>query len=168
MKPKSIREKGKKAEKELCRRIERAGLGGSCRTPGSGSGKKKGDVFNNLPFMIEVKNEKQTNFLSNIDQAKRQAEQGNFDPNKWGLVTVDPRGVQDQERMTMYFTCELDEALELMTKSAAPKIKAPDKELKWLLETLRTSLQYLIRNSGDKYYYGRLKKVANEIIKMIK
>lgn len=168
MKPKAIRDKGKRAEQEVCRRIELVGLGGSCRTPGSGSGKKKGDVFNNLLFMIEVKNEKQTNFLPNIDQAKRQAEMGNFDPNKWCLVTVDPRGVQYPERMTMYATVELDELLVLLKRSAEPKIKEPDRELKYLLESIKEAIRRLDNNPDDKWERKKLKEKCNKIIKIIK
>jgi hypothetical protein len=167
MKPKSIKEKGKRAEKELCRRIERAGLGGSCRTPGSGSGQKKGDVFNNLPFLFEVKNERHTNFLPNIDQAKRQAEQGNFGPNKWALITVDPRGVQEQERMTMYATIELDELLELLKRNQEPKVKEPDRELKWRLESLETMLMSLSKDTCNKFYLQRIRKLSKEIRKII-
>lgn len=138
MNPKSRIEKGKRAENEVCRRIERVGLGESRRTSGSGNGNRdKGDIFANLPFMFEVKNEKTTNFLPNIDQSKRQSEQGNFDQNKWCLITVDPRGVQEPERMTMYATIELDEFLELLKRNQEPKVKAPDRSLKWKLEKLR-------------------------------
>jgi hypothetical protein len=165
MKAKSAIEKGKRAEKCACERIERAGLGESCRTPGSGSGKKKGDLFNNLPFMFEVKNWDNLHIQEWVRQAKRQAEQGNFDSNKWAVVMVNPDGAQDIERMELWFLCEFDEALELMKRSAEPKVKQPDKELKWRLELLSEYLKHLEKE--PKYYYSKVKKICNEIIKRI-
>lgn len=146
MKPNSIREKGKRAEKTVCERIERMGLGASCRTPGSGSGKKKGDIFNNLPFLLEVKNHKTIHLQEWVKQAKDQAEKGHFDPNKWGLIVVNPEGVQDNLRMELWFVCELDEALELMKKNQEPKIKEPDRSLKYKLERLRQLSKEIIND----------------------
>lgn len=137
MKPNSVREKGKRAERTVCERIERIGLGKSCRTPGSGSGNKKGDIFNNLPFLLEVKNHKVIHIQDWVKQAKEQARIGNSDPNKWGLIIVNPDGVQDSERMDLWFVCELDEALELMKRNQEPKVKEPDRNLKYKLERLR-------------------------------
>ncbi len=167
MQPKSAIKKGKKAEDEVARRIILAGLGRARREIGSGNGKRKSDIDCNLSFLIEVKNEKQTNFLPNIDQAKRQAEQGNFDSNKWCLITVDPRGVQEPERMTMYATIELGELLELLKRNQEPKVKQPDKELKWQLELLSEYLKHLEKEQETKYYYSKVKKICNEIIKRI-
>jgi hypothetical protein len=165
---KAIRDKGKRAEKEAARRIARAGLGKATRTPGSGNGKIKDDVFCNLPFGIEVKNERQTNFLPNIDQAKEQARIGNIDPNKWCLVTIDPRGVQDPERMTMYATVEYDEFLNLLKKFSEPKIKEPDRELKYKLESLKESCRRLENTPEDKWEIKSLKRKCSEVIKLLK
>ena len=49
---KSIQQKGKRAEKEVANRIERAGLGKARREAGSGNGKNKADIFANIPFLI--------------------------------------------------------------------------------------------------------------------
>ena len=57
MKPKSKIQKGRRFENFINKEIEAEGLGKSIRTPGSGSGKLKGDVFNNLDFMLECKNQ---------------------------------------------------------------------------------------------------------------
>jgi Holliday junction resolvase len=167
MKPKSIIEKGKRGEKEVARRIERMGLGQARRESGSGNGLKKGDIFANIPFLMEVKNEKTTNFLPNIDQAKEQARIGHKDQNKWCLVTIDPRGVQDPERMTIYATVELDELLELLKRNQEPKVKEPDKLLKYQLGQLAEILRRLENDPLNKYEYGRAKKLSKVIIKTI-
>jgi hypothetical protein len=165
MKPNSIRAKGKRGENVVCERIIRAGLGEARREAGSGNGRRKGDIFSSIPFLIEHKNQKTIKFGDWVSQAKEQARKGHFEPNKWCLTIQDPNTPQNNPEI--YAVIEFDEFLELIKGGACPKVKDPDKKLKWLLETLRTTLQYLIRNQGDKYYYGRLKKVANEIIKII-
>jgi hypothetical protein len=137
MNPKSALNKGKRAEKEVCRRIERMGLGSARREAGSGNGLKKGDIFANLPFLIEVKNQKTIHFGEWVAQAKKQASDGQIEANKWCLVVIDPAEVQDPERMEIYATIELDEFLSLLKRNQEPKIKEPDRSMKWKLEKLR-------------------------------
>ena len=167
MKSKSKLEKGKRAEKEVARRIERAGLGKARREAGSGSGKNKADIACNLPFLLEVKNQKTIMFQNWIKQAKEQARIGNADPNKWGLVIVDPAGVQDPERMEMYITIEFDEFLGLLKRSASPKVKEPDKELARLMERAKEFCRKLEKDETDKYSYMRFKLLATEIMKIL-
>jgi len=170
MKPKSAQQKGKRAENEVNRRIERAGLGKSVRTPGSGSGKMKGDVFNSLPFTIEVKNQKTIKLMEWIKQSKEQARIGSYDPNKWALVIVDPQGVQDPERMEIFAVTELDEWLELLKKYSEPKIKEPDRELKYLLESVKISIDRVIKDPNElnnKYFAKRISDTAKKIIKRL-
>ena len=69
--------------------IEDAGLGRAVRTPGSGSGKIKGDAFSNLPFTIEVKNQAKLQWWDSIRQAKDQAHKGNFEKKKRPLRLFD-------------------------------------------------------------------------------
>jgi len=145
MKPKTAIEKGKRAEKEVARRIERAGLGKARREAGSGNGKNKADIFANIPFLIEVKNQKTIKFQEWIKQAKEQARIGNSDPNKWCLVIIDPSGVQSPERMEIYATIEFDEFLSLLKKNSEPKIKAHDRELRYKLEALKTICGQVIK-----------------------
>jgi len=145
MKPKTAIEKGKRAEKEVARRIEVAGLGKARREAGSGNGKMKADIFANIPFLIEVKNQKTIKFQEWIKQAKEQARIGNSDPNKWCLVIIDPSGVQSPERMEIYATIEFDEFLSLLKKNSEPKIKAHDRELRYKLEALKTICGQVIK-----------------------
>ncbi len=138
MKAKSAIAKGKRAENEVCLRIERAGLGEARRSAGSGNGNRdKGDIVANIPFLLEVKNQSTIKYGEWIKQAKEQARIGNSDPNKWGLIIVNPDGVQEGERMEITITIELDEFLELLKRNQEPKLKAPDRSLKYDLERLR-------------------------------
>lgn len=163
--PRSCQAKGKRAENEVCRRIERAGLGNSVRTPGSGSGKKKGDIFNNLDFLIEVKNQKSVHFGDWVAQAKKQASEGNIEPNKWCLAIIDPNGIQENERMDIYAVIEFDEFLDLYKRGAGPKVKEPDRALKLKLELLKEYCRRLETNPTDMYYFKRFKLLAGQIIK---
>jgi|GEM_PF-1650328 len=164
---KSIQQKGKRAEKEVANRIERAGLGKARREAGSGNGKNKADIFANIPFLIEVKNQKTIKFQEWIKQAKEQAKIGNSDPNKWCLVIIDPSGVQSPERMEIYATIELDEFLGLLKRSANPRVKEPDKEMARLMERAREFCRRLEKDETDVYSYKRFKMLATEIMKKL-
>jgi len=167
MKPKTAIEKGKRAEKEVCRRIELSGLGKARREAGSGNGKNKGDIFANLDFLIEVKNQKTIKYQEWIKQSKEQARIGNYDSNKWALVIIDPSGIQDPERMDIYVTIELDEWLHLLKKNQEPRSKAPDKDLARLLDRAKEFCRKLERDETDTYYYKRFKLLATQIMKQI-
>ena len=167
MKPKTAIEKGKRAEKEVARRIEVAGLGKARREAGSGSGKNKADIACNLPFLLEVKNQKTIKFQEWIKQAKEQARIGNSDPNKWCLVIIDPSGVQSPERMEIYATIEFDEFLGLLKRSANPRVKEPDKEMARLMERAREFCRRLEKDETDVYSYKRFKMLATEIMKKL-
>ncbi len=140
---KSAKNKGKRLEKFVSEQIEEEGLGKATRTPGSGSGQKKGDIFSGLDFMIECKNEAQTNFLPNVDQAKRDCEKGNYYKEKWCLITRDPR-YPEFERL--YATIDMWELFRLLKKNKEPIIKEPDKTAKWHLINLKNSINQVLKD----------------------
>jgi hypothetical protein len=142
MKPKSIIEKGKRFEKYLAGEIEEAGLGNARREIGSGSGRKKGDIFANIPFLIEAKNQKKIQILNWIDQAKLQAKQGNWSREKWCLVFNDFRKGEFQE---VYAVIDFWEFLTLLKKNSAPKIQSPDREAQWATERLVEAAKRVIK-----------------------
>lgn len=167
-KPRTRIEKGKRAEKEVARRIEVAGLGKARREAGSGNGKMKADISCNLPFLIEVKNQKTIKYQEWIKQAREQARIGNYDSNKWALVIVDPSGIQVPERMDIYVTIELDEWLHLLKKNQEPRTKEPDRELKYLLESAKEMCHRIERDETDIFLIKRLKLISLKIIKALK
>ena len=116
MRPKSAQQKGKRLEKYVSQLIEEIGLGSATRTPGSGSGYKKGDIFANIPFVLECKNEKQWRW-ENIDQAQRETQEGNYFKDKWALIVRDPR-YPEFERV--YAVIDLGQFLELLKKNSEP------------------------------------------------
>lgn len=135
MLPQSSIAKGKRGEKLVCERIEAAGLGAATRTPGSGNGLKKGDIFSGLPFLIEVKNRKEYQWWKYVDEVKDDARKGNWDPDKWAIVVYDPRTAQDNPNL--YVLIDFQEFLSLLKRNEEPKVKEPDRSLKWALQKLR-------------------------------
>lgn len=148
MQPTSAQNKGKRFAKFCDHQIEEMGLGRTCPTPGSGSGKLKGDSFNNLPFLLEYKNEKGVPkfWLKNVDQAMRQAEIGNWSRSKWALITRDPRL---PEFKGVYATIDFWEFLTLLKRNQEPKVKAPDREMKWKVQTLVNAAKRVIKELED-------------------
>ena len=143
MKAKSRQNKGKRFEKFICQEIEAEGLGKATRTPGSGSGKLKSDIFSSLNWSIEAKHQKTIHILDWIDQAKREAKQGNYDSDKWLLVFNDPKA--KPEFSQVYAVLDFWELLKLLKKNSEPRIKAPDRELKWRLENLKNAINKVIK-----------------------
>lgn len=144
MEPKSAKNKGRRFENFVNHEIELAGLGKAIRTPGSGSGKIKGDSFNSLDFLIEAKNEKVIKWNKNIDQAKRQAEQGNYDPDKWALIVRDSR--TPEASPDVYTVIDFWQFLELCKRAKEPKIKNPDRETIWKLERLIQAAKAVLKD----------------------
>ena len=144
MTPKSALEKGKRFEKFIAEQIEEMGLGKAGREIGSGSGKAKGDIRSNLPFLIEAKNEKRANWWENITQAKRQALQGNYDSDKWLLVVRDPR--TPEANPAVYAVLDFWELLKLLKKDREPMVKEPDRNMKWKLQRLVQTAKEIIKD----------------------
>ncbi len=147
MKSKSIIEKGKRFEKFIAEAIKEAGLGDARREIGSGSGKKKGDIFCNLPFMIEAKNWNSTSIQTWIDQAKEQAKKGNFNPEKWALVYRDPRS--PEANPTIYTVIDFYQFLDLLKRYSEPRIKAPDQDMRWKIQRLVDAGKAVIKELTD-------------------
>lgn len=143
MKPKSAHNKGKRFENYVAKEIEAEGLGMARREIGSGSGTRKGDIFSSLPFLLECKNQKHLNWWQSITQAQKQAQEGNWDRNKWCLIVRDPRTSEDNSEC--YAIIDMWEFLKLLKKDSEPLIKEPDKDLKWRLVNLKQQCQQVIK-----------------------
>jgi len=138
---------GKIFEKWCNEQIEEAGLGRAIRTPGSGSGKIKGDSFNSLDFMFEFKSQRAPSYKGNIKQAKEQAIKGNSYKDKWVLVQRDPETPQDNPQA--FAILDYHEFLKLLKKDKEPMVKEPDREFKWRLKSAVTALKALEKYLPD-------------------
>jgi hypothetical protein len=142
MNPKSAQQKGKRLENYVCEALEEMGLGKAVRTPGSGSGKIKGDTFSAIDFTIECKNQKQFHW-QDIDQAKEEAQKGNYYKDKWVLVMRDPR---KPEFEAVYAVMDLGQFLELLKKNKEPIVKEPDRQTNWDIKNLIQSAKRVIKD----------------------
>ena len=140
MKPKTSHQIGKKFANWCNDTIEEMGLGKAVLTPGSGSGTRyKGDSFNLLNFLLEYKSERNPQWKGNIAQAKRQAEIGNYDSDKWALIQRDPNS--PQENPQAFAIIEYVEFLKLLKRNKEPLIKEPDREAKFWLGRLKDTIK---------------------------
>lgn len=143
MNPKSAREKGKRLEKFIIQQLEETGVDDmASRTPGSGSGKRKGDIWTKIGWTIEAKHEKHPQWWKNIDQAKEQAKRSNFNMDNWVLILNDPRQAEFQ---SVYAVIDFWKLLELIKLSQNPISKEPDREMKYNLEKLKSICNALLK-----------------------
>ena len=144
MKPKSKIQKGRRFEDFVNQQIEAEGLGKATRTPGSGSGNRfKGDSFNSLDFLLEIKNQKKIKIQEWIRQAKEQARIGNYNPDKWALILKEPKSSEASPEC--YAVIDMWQFFRLLKKNQAPRIKSPDKTLRWKLEKLKQTINEVLR-----------------------
>lgn len=143
LKEKTVQELGKDFEKYIAGELEAEGLGKASPEVGSGSGKKKGDIAANLPFLLEVKNQKTIKIQEWVRQAKEQARIGNYDQDKWAVVYRDPQSPTD--RPEAYVVIDFYQFTELLKKDAEPRVKAPDRQLKYDLQNLKSLAQRVMK-----------------------
>jgi len=143
MKSTSKIQKGRRFENYIAEQIEEMGLGKATREIGSGSGKRKGDIFSNLDFLLEAKNQKHLSWWASIDQSKKQAEQGNYARDKWALIIRDPRKGEFQD---CYVVMDMWEWLSLLRKNKEPKIKQVDREMGWKIKKLIQSAKQVLKD----------------------
>ena len=143
MKPAQRRKKGQRFERIVAKEIEAEGLGKAGREAMSGGGYRKGDIACNLDFMLECKNQKAIHFLNWVDQSKEQARIGNWNSDKWALISMDPRTSETNPQI--YATIDFWQFLRLLKKNSEPLIKEPDKEMRWDLERLKIHCQKIIK-----------------------
>ncbi|HZS45820.1 MAG TPA: hypothetical protein VFC63_12005 [Blastocatellia bacterium] len=144
MTPKASIEKGKRLEKWFCQQLEAYGIDANARREiGSGSGKKKGDIYSSLDFLVEAKNEATPHFTQNIDQAKAQAKIGFHNPDKWLLIQRDPR---TKEFDDVYAVLDIHQFLTLYKKAMEPKIANPDTTVAYKLRRLIQSAKDVLKD----------------------
>ena len=144
MKPVSRKQKGSRFERFIAKEITEAGLGQAHRELMSGGGWRKGDIASSLPFQIEAKHQKTIHALNWIDQAKQEAQQGNYDSDKWLMVFNDPRA--KPEFSEVYAVIDFWQLLQLLKKNSEPRIKEPDRQIKWKLVRLIDSAKAVLKD----------------------
>lgn len=166
-----IKEKGEEFEKLIAKEIEAEGLGAARREVGSGSGKRKGDIFSNLPFLLECKNQPSVKIkamLNWIDQAKEQARIGNWSAEKWALIFQDPRSTLANP--DIYGTLDFWQLLKLFKKDSEPRVKEPDREMRWKLQRLVDSALAAMKvvDREKSWKIIKMRDAAKEVLKELK
>ena len=131
MKPKTAIQKGKELENFIVEKLRLGGLDRRAyRQKGSGSGRNKGDIWNDLNIHFECKNQK--NFKGK--EWFKQMKEENVGNLKECLVWHLPQTpLEDSKVIIDWWWFE-----ELLAKSKEPpKISEPSRNLKYKLELLR-------------------------------
>lgn len=144
MKAQSKIAKGKELEKHIYQMIRDKGLDDKAtRTPGSGSGKEKGDIHTKLLIcgrqaVIECKNQKTLKLQNWLKQNEKEA-MGYGEPI---VVFHLPQTPLDAS----YAVLNVETLLDLIKKSQEPKLKEPDKQFKWDLNNLKNAISKVMKN----------------------
>jgi len=160
MNPKSAKNKGNRLENFICREIEKEGLGKATRTPGSGSGLTKGDIFSNLKFTLEAKNHKSFSLGEWVNQVKNDAKIGSPYPNKWAVIFRDYRYPEFKQ---VYATIDFWEFLGLLKSESGALTENPDREMRFELKDIKMRSNTILRRLNSLDLKGEDRKVIWEI-----
>jgi len=130
--------KGNQGERDFAKFLREQNLDKKAwRNYGSGSTSYKSDVVNKLGYNFEVKVGKHFNLLGAI-QTSRDAEMAHTTPS----VVFHLDKMRDGE---WWIILPADEWSELFKKDSEPRVKEPDKNLRWKLETLKNVINQVIK-----------------------
>ena len=110
--------KGKDFENYIAKELRKQGFVAH-REIGSGSGKRKGDLFSSFPFLVEIKDQKTIKIKEWIRQAKLAAKQGGKHQDKWMLIFRDPDSHSANPRV--YATLDFWQLVLLVKAAAKPR-----------------------------------------------
>lgn len=141
MKPKTAQTKGKAFERYIAKELTASGLKAK-RELLSGGGWRKGDIYcPDFPLIIEAKNQAVYKINQWVDQSKKEAKQGFHDQDKWCLMFKDTRTPDNNP--TIYALLDFYQLIDLVKKSNEPKMKNPDRDMKYIISNLITWLKKL-------------------------
>jgi len=140
MSVKNTRQKGRKLVLKIIEILRRELDDATYEVSGSGAGLDKGDIrIPRLDLVVEAKNWKQVNMVSWIRQTEKEG-LGYSDAVLMWRVPSSPE-TNPEVRVDM----SLDYFINLAKRYGEPKIKAEDKEFKWLLVNLKNSCNKIIK-----------------------
>ena len=136
---KNTRQKGRKLVVQSLQTIHQYFSDGY-EVNGSGAGLEKGDIrIPSVDLVIEVKNHKQINMAHWVRQSEREG----LGYNRTALLWKTPESPQDDPAMRI--DIDIRYFLDLLKRSQEPKIKTPDRELKWEIKKLIQSAKQVIK-----------------------
>lgn len=136
MKIQSAIAKGKQLENWIVERLRSSGLDTrAMRNPGSGNGKNKGDIWNDLNLSIEAKNTQNFSMNSFVEQAEKQS-LGTQEP----IVVWHPPH-KPLEDSVVIIKWHYFEELLLKIKNSTPAYKNPDRQADYALRNLSQAIK---------------------------
>jgi len=136
----NTRQKGRRFVKEIIDIFRREIDEATYEVVGSGAGPDKGDVrVPKLDLVIEAKDHKKISVAQWIEQAEEEG----LGFSDYALIWKHPRNKE------FYVDIPLNYFIELLKKYEEPKIKEPDRELKWKLNHLKTSINQVLKEIKD-------------------
>lgn len=133
MNPQSAIQKGKELENWIVGRLKASGLDlRAARNPGSGNGKMKGDINNDLGWCIEAKN---TRAFPGAG-AFRQVREAAMGYQKELIVWHPPNTPLDASQVVMSW----HDFEELLLKAREERVEAPDRDMRFALFKLKTAI----------------------------
>ena len=131
----NTKQKGRKLVKEIVRRLKEEDL--SCyEVVGSGAGLLKGDIrVESLDLVIEAKKHKQLSMLNWVKQSEKEG----LGYNKTALAWQIPNTPDIRIDISFEYFCEL------LKRAQEPKIKEPDREMRYKIQRAVESLKALLK-----------------------
>ena len=138
MTPRAAIQKGKDLENFIADLFARSGLDRrAVRQLGSGNGKRKGDVDNDLGWCIESKNTASFRWKEAALQVQRQAM--NYQKE---CVVWHPPGTPLDKSVAII---NINDFIELLQRFKDPVIKEPDRAMKWKLQRFIQSAKEVLK-----------------------
>ena len=135
---KSNIQKGKDLENFVAGLFESSGLDRrAVRQIGSGNGKRKGDVANDLGWTIECKNSKAFRFKDAADQVAREG----MGYQKEAIIWHPPNRPMDASVVII----NISDFIELLQRFKEPVVKGEDRQFKYKLDRLVNYAKDLIK-----------------------
>lgn len=146
MKSKSKKAKGSRYEHFIAEQIRESGLDPNARRQMlSGAGYDKGDIKTSIPFTIECKNCSQISAMEWIEQSKREALQGNINPDKWAVIFRNPKLNEGKENFVIISLEQFLELLKGKQKNLIIEVEADNRQLKYDLQRLKESANKVLK-----------------------
>lgn len=138
MNPKSAIAKGKLLEDFIVDRLRTTGLDiRAYRQRGSGNGKNKGDVWNDLNLCFEAKNTAKPNLNNTLKQVNRESLGTQIPVMVWHMPNTP---LEDSKVIIDWHYYE-----KLLLKTKEPTTTNPDREFKWKVQRLVDSAKAVLK-----------------------
>jgi len=136
----NTKQKGRKLVKIILAQVRNELDRSAYEVSGSGAGLDKGDIrIPILDLVIEAKNCKVIQMANWVKQAEREG----LGHSNTALMWRHPKSSQENPEVRVDIS--LDYFITLASRYKEPKIKVPDRDLKWALTTLKNAINQVLK-----------------------